>query len=182
MTSAFSDELLSAYLDGELNAEERAYVEAQLRERVELRRLCDELRALTGHIAGHAGRAVRQKTSRNESCGRRSVRCSPTPAPAADQPATADAQCEKIVELHKRSFLDSANWRIGIGVVAAIAAGVLAMVFLFPPSASQTVRSVAVAPDAANLPREDMADLAMDPRSDTANEGAWYENDLGATD
>ena len=46
MTAPFSDELLSAYLDGELNAEERAYVEAQLRERVELRRLCDELRAL----------------------------------------------------------------------------------------------------------------------------------------
>ncbi len=43
MMLPFSDELISAYLDGELSAQERQYVEAQLRENADLRRLCDEL-------------------------------------------------------------------------------------------------------------------------------------------
>ncbi len=46
MTSPFSDELISAYLDGELTAEEQARVEKQLRDDAELRRMCDELRVL----------------------------------------------------------------------------------------------------------------------------------------
>jgi hypothetical protein len=50
MTESFSDELLSAYLDGELSAEERARVEQRLAESPELRRLCDELRALSATL------------------------------------------------------------------------------------------------------------------------------------
>ena len=46
MTGPFSDELISAYLDGELTAQEQARVEQELRENAELRRMCDELRAL----------------------------------------------------------------------------------------------------------------------------------------
>ena len=44
MTLPFSDELISAYLDGELTAEEQQYVEEQLRENADLRRTYDELR------------------------------------------------------------------------------------------------------------------------------------------
>ncbi|HVW39278.1 MAG TPA: zf-HC2 domain-containing protein [Pirellulales bacterium] len=48
MNSIPDDELLSAYLDGELSEEERARVEQMLAERPEARQLLDELRALSG--------------------------------------------------------------------------------------------------------------------------------------
>src|SRR5215831_17778870 len=46
MDHADNDLLLSAYLDGELNAEERAHVEQLLASSAEARQLVDELRAL----------------------------------------------------------------------------------------------------------------------------------------
>ncbi len=46
MTSEPREELISAYVDGELSAEERARVEQWLAESAELRQLADELRAL----------------------------------------------------------------------------------------------------------------------------------------
>ncbi|MFW6170122.1 MAG: anti-sigma factor family protein [Planctomycetota bacterium] len=46
MTYPFPDDLISAYLDGELNADERARVEEQLRDDAELRRLFEELRGM----------------------------------------------------------------------------------------------------------------------------------------
>ena len=50
MNHEFSDELLSAYLDDELSPEERADVEAALDADPELRRTCDELRALSNAL------------------------------------------------------------------------------------------------------------------------------------
>ena len=44
----YLSELLSAYLDGEVTAEERALVEQQLAENTEFRQLHDELMALRG--------------------------------------------------------------------------------------------------------------------------------------
>ncbi|MEX2176860.1 MAG: hypothetical protein WD872_21010 [Pirellulaceae bacterium] len=47
MTREFSDELLSAYLDGQLSAAERATVDAELAANPDLRQLLDELQSLT---------------------------------------------------------------------------------------------------------------------------------------
>ncbi len=73
MASSFSDDLISAYLDGELSAQEQAMVEAALRDSAELRRLCDELRTLRTALqaipdepppAGLAERVLRQAERR----------------------------------------------------------------------------------------------------------------------
>ena len=50
MTDPLQDEMLSAYLDGELTAEEQAEVERRLAEEPESRQLLEELRAMSGAI------------------------------------------------------------------------------------------------------------------------------------
>lgn len=50
MNEPFSDELISAYLDGELTAEEQSLVEQALVENAECRQLFEELRALRGSL------------------------------------------------------------------------------------------------------------------------------------
>jgi hypothetical protein len=50
MNRKFSDELISAYLDGELTAEEKALVEEQLMDNVEHRKMFEELRALRASL------------------------------------------------------------------------------------------------------------------------------------
>ena len=50
MPLEFTDELLSAYLDGELSPAERAQVESQLATDPQARQLVDELRALSGAV------------------------------------------------------------------------------------------------------------------------------------
>jgi hypothetical protein len=50
MNREFSDELISAYLDGELTSEEQALVEQQLMDSAEHRKLFAELRALRGSL------------------------------------------------------------------------------------------------------------------------------------
>jgi putative zinc finger protein len=52
MAREFSDELLSAYLDGELSAAERAVVESRLAADPEARQLLDELRVLSSEVRG----------------------------------------------------------------------------------------------------------------------------------
>ncbi len=46
MNASFPDDLLSAYLDGEVTAQQQALIERQLEEDAQLRKLCDQLRVL----------------------------------------------------------------------------------------------------------------------------------------
>ncbi len=158
MTAPFSDELLSAYLDGELNAEERAYVEAQLRERVELRRLCDELRALRATL--QAMPVARPPENFAERVLRQAERQMLADSASCEDGTANDAQpSDEPVELLRRSWLEDPRWRTGIGVVAGLAACLLAMVFLYPPAARQNGRNVALRPDAISQPSEGMSKL-----------------------
>ena len=59
MTRPFNDELLSAYLDGELPAVERAAVEAHLATSAEDRELLEELRDLRGELQALPASAAR---------------------------------------------------------------------------------------------------------------------------
>jgi hypothetical protein len=168
MTAPFSDELLSAYLDGELNAEERAYVETQLRERVELRRLCDELRALRASL--QAMPVARPPENFAERVLRQAERQMLADSSSCQDGTANDAQpSEEPVELLKRSWLDDPRWRTGIGVVAGLAACVLAMLFLYPPAALQNGRNVALHPDGISQPNEGMSKLDSEFRASSAD-------------
>jgi anti-sigma factor RsiW len=50
MTCEFHDELLSAYLDGELSADERAALEQRLADSPELRGMLDELQSVSHQV------------------------------------------------------------------------------------------------------------------------------------
>src|SRR5262245_34980893 len=129
MVNRPQDELLSAYLDGELTAEERAHVEQQLADSAELRQLLDELRSLRSGLellprykleADFAERVLRKAErsmlSEPPIGGEANVPVMPAAErPAGRRPATG-------------------SWNIGGArrwgwAAAAIAAGVLIMIF-----------------------------------------------------
>ena len=123
MTAPFSDELISAYLDGELTASEQEYVEAQLRENADLRRMCDELRALRMTLRAMpvaeppenlVERILRQAERRMLS-GDQAL--ADIPSAAAAIPSVAPTQVFR-------------NWRVALAVVATLAASVLAILWL----------------------------------------------------
>ncbi len=164
MTSPFSDELISAYLDGELTAQEQVYVEEQLREHADLRRMCDELRAAARTLQAMpvaeppenlAERILRQAERRMLS----------------DEAALVDSSCADPAEAPSpagRSRYALRDWRVGVAVVATLAACVLAMLWL--PQMSQQARDVAQAPNTAapSSPVERRVEIVAAPVRDAA--------------
>ncbi len=146
MTSPFSDELISAYLDGELTAEEQVRVEKQLREDAQLRRMCDELRALRFTLQSLpaaepaqdlADRVLRQ-AERRMLTGDEATAGTITPRATADQ-----AGSERTPLLRR--------WRVAAGVAASLAA--LLLLALWLPGQLPHDRAVAVSgPAPANAP------------------------------
>ncbi len=126
MTSPFSDELISAYLDGELTAEEQTLVEKQLRGDAELRRMCDELRALRFTLQSLpaadpaedlADRVLRQ-AERRMLTGEESV--------AQSTPTT----CTPAVPAISETGPARRHWRLVAGAVASLAALLLLALWL----------------------------------------------------
>lgn len=135
MTRPFSDELISAYLDGELTAEEREFVAAQLRDNAELRRMCDELRSLRATLQAmpvaeppedFAERVLRQAERRMLS--------GDGPSWVGPSAAAGGAISFSQALTRKRR-----GWRVAIACAAALAASVLAVMW-WP---SNNVRDVA---------------------------------------
>lgn len=161
MTSSFPDDLISAYLDGELNADERARVEEQLRRDPKLQRMCDELRALRATLQAmpasrppedFSERVLRQAERRmllgehDEESGREAA------PPAASEEAEPTA-----VERRARK---KRNWRLVLPLIATVATTVLVAAFLYRPSLFQAPRDVA---RTENLQTTDGAEAAATP-------------------
>ena len=136
MNHEFSDELLSAYLDDELSPEERASVDEALEADPELRRTCDELRALSN-----------------------TLQAMPSSQPTSDwseavlQRATAVNPAQVAPTLSRRSGSNLRAWSLVAGTLATIAATVLVVVNLSrQPSDDQTrdVAQATVAQEAGN--------------------------------
>ncbi len=164
MTSPFSDELISAYLDGELTAQEQVYVEEQLREHADLRRMCDELRALRATLQAMpvaeppenlAERILRQAERRMLS----------DEAAMVDSPFADAAQAPSPAGRPHYALRD---WRVGVAVVTALAACVLAMLWL--PQMSPQARDVAQAPntEAPSSSAERRVEIVAAPVRDAA--------------
>lgn len=139
MNTPFSDELISAYLDGELTAEQHAFVEKQLSEDPQLRRLCDELHALRSALQSvppvdppgdFAQRVLRQAERRMlaESDGQGEVSDGARPVPLKGSPAT------QLRMAHRR-------WPAVAGWIAAAAALLLVAGLLVGPSRWLTSRA-----------------------------------------
>ncbi len=139
MTSPFSEELISAYLDGELTAQEKAHVEKQLREDAGLRRMCDELRVLRVTLQSIpaedlsqdlAERVLRQAERRMLLGEEEAAEAEPTsdgtvPAPAA--PSQTVSPLAVAIPMRR-------NWRFIAGCVATAAALFLTVLFLLEPA------------------------------------------------
>jgi anti-sigma factor RsiW len=146
---AWSDDLLSAYLDGELDPETRTEVEAHLAASPERRAALDDLRAARDAVRGlpmvdltpEAWRAV-------------------IAAVAADEPAPVAAP-GRVAALRSRLRARPTGWA-GLGAAVAAAAVVAAVVFLPGPSR--------VAPKVATFATEHSAraSVGSDPVSSLA--------------
>ncbi len=140
MTSPLPDELISAYLDGELNASERARVEEALRKDADLRRMCDELRALGSTLQSMpvadpsedlAERVLRQAERRmllGEVTPAEKTPAEKTQAYRASANTTRPVAAASAVRPWRR------NWRLVAGVVSTVAALLLVAVVLFEQS------------------------------------------------
>jgi hypothetical protein len=137
MTSEPREELISAYVDGELSAEERTRVEQWLAESAELRQLADELRALRSSMQAlprhqldqDLGPAVLRRAERAVLGG------------GADRPIAGQIQPGKSIASW---WLRGAGWR-RLAWPAVVAATALAIV-IYDRQQQPAERQVAAAP------------------------------------
>ncbi len=166
MTKHFSDELISAYLDGELTAEQQALVEQELADRPEMRRLHDELRLLRQTL-----QEVPQVTPREDladrilrSAERASLRNngSETTLPIDDSAGT-DSAAETVLVSRRWS------WQAAVVTLTALAATVLLVLFIPPPK--QTVTTNNPPPESSHFTSTDGSIADREVRGDPEERG-----------
>jgi len=138
----FSDELISAFLDGELTADEQALVEDRLVDNATDRQVFKELRALRKTLRSLPRHELGKDLS--ESVLRRAERAmlvESADLPAKPEDATAPTSA---AEAPPTVPLEGGNWRGVLWAAAAVAAVVLLMVFA---PGRQGERNIAEAPD-----------------------------------
>lgn len=142
MNSIPDDELLSAYLDGELSEEERARVEQMLAEQPEARQLLDELRALSGgfealprhrleaDFASRVLRAAERELLTEDTLGDAPAASPRSAASSSNDGTDSSARDHAIRPAERRPFaIDWKRWRRPLAWAgAAMAAGLLLMV------------------------------------------------------
>ena len=174
MSAPNDQELLSAYLDGEANAEERAFVERRLAESAEWRQLLDELKSLRGAFAALPRYRLSEDLSAAvlaDAARLREAASRPEPEPGnglaeerpSDQAAASRSAGSSAASADEQSSgprslppepdllgrLRRRGWRAIVWPVLALAAALLVMVF----DPSQRQIKVAQAPrEPARLP------------------------------
>lgn len=137
MNSERREEMISAYLDGELSAEERAQVEAWLAESLELRQLHDELKALGASIQALPRHQLTQDL---QAAVLRRAEQSVLAGGAARNQIAGDVRPASKAPL----WLRGAGWRRLAWPAVAIAAALVVM--LFDAEQAPAPREVAQAP------------------------------------
>ncbi len=131
------NELLSAYLDGELTAEQQADVERLLAENPAAQQLLDELRALSSTLQEMPRHTVPEDLSQQVlRRAERKILTEPPPPAAAIEPARPIL----------RRLMNPRVWAYPALVVAV---ALIVMVFREPPEDGNVLHEVAEAPDAA---------------------------------
>lgn len=149
MNRPFNEELITAYLDGELTAEEQAQVEQALAEDDRLRRLHDDLRALRGSLqamprytldASFAERVLRQAeramlSQRETSDATSAAATSNEPAPGSGASSTSPIPPTSLPSSADISPAgrQPMSWRVVASAVAGLAA-LLLLALMIPPA------------------------------------------------
>ena len=174
----FSDELISAYLDGELSPEEKARVEDLLIDSPEHRRLFEELKALrtTLHslpsyqLGGDFAKRVLQKAEREMLTGSKADEDSAAPQQETEQANTSAAPPVLPTPGTKPNEPSEGSWRGMIWAVAVLAAA-LAVALALPIGLRETNQSEDVATTAGS---EDKRFESM-TAAESAGEEAYLE-------
>lgn len=174
MTSEPREDLISAYLDGELSAAQRAEVEKSLAESAELRQLYDELRALGGsmqalprHKLDHdLGPAVLRRAERT------------VLGASVERPVGEKVEPDGPV----RAWWSRGTWHRWAGSAAALAAGLLLL--LFDTQEQPAPRQVAKAPQAESFvgaaPDDGAAAKRTEPQAAETSSPSEHEADRAA--
>ncbi len=140
----FNEELITAYLDGELTADEQAQVEQTLQSDARLRQMHDDLRALRSSL-----QALPQQTL-DASFAERVMR-----AARQAQAPPIDAEPEVLVKTHhgqdttvRHAQHEPLAWRVVVWAIAGLAAAVVVVLFL-PKQTSEVARHLPVTREAA---------------------------------
>jgi len=173
------NELLSAYLDGELSAEDRARVEQWLTKDATARKTLDALRAVGASLKGLPTHQLDEDLSQRVlRAAEQQILAEPTRLADAPRPA-AQAEALSVRRLARRLFsLRGLAWS---GLAVAIA--ILLMVFQTEPPGPGS--DVAIAPEASKSDDAAPALVAADEaraepaegESDTLSRGAYPAND-----
>lgn len=162
MNSIPDDELLSAYLDGELSEEERARVEQLLAEQPEARQLLDELRALSGgfealpkhrlevDFASRVLRAAEREMLAGDPPGEMPAASPRSAASSSSEVADSSTRDHALRPAAREAHpFDWKRWRRPLAWAgAAMAAGLLLMVMERGRQGVAPIGQVARAPDA----------------------------------
>lgn len=143
MNESFSDELISAFLDGELTAEEQALVEQTLMDSVEQRHVFEELRALRGGLqalpthklsADFSQRVLRkaERAIRDAQPPLSAAPVSQTAAPAIQVAKNNEQSAVSPAATARRTHSDAGKFRVIVSACAAIAAALL--IALYAPN------------------------------------------------
>lgn len=200
MNEKFSDELISAFLDGELTADEQALVEQMLLDSAQYRRMFDELRALRHSLQAlptykldenFAERVLRRAervmlTSSEPPIGSppaaaisENVSTAKTPDASATNPSATkpSAALNAPTADESNSHLPSVehshgNWHVAVIAVATVAAMLLITFFIPPP---EEIGDSRVAEKAPRSPSREVAELKKSgalKESDSADQPA----------
>jgi len=173
------DELISAYLDGEVTDEERRHVERLLAERPECRKLFEELQAITGQLRAaprhelddRFARRVLRRAERHMLAGEPSNAVpndatAPAEAPSVASPSSESPLTSATISIASARTLKGHNWR-RYGWAGLAAAAALLVMFLSGPEPD------ADNPQVANAPQAGPESLSLDtPRGELPNIGA----------
>ncbi len=183
MTSPFPDELISAYLDGELTAEERARVEEQLDKDPTLRQMYNDLRTLGSTLQALpladpsedlAQRVLRQAERRmltgEEACAPfAQTPCEGTAATVSHTTESQNTDAQDTDAAVVRISAARRHWRLIAGITCTVAALLLVTVMLFDQTRPMATNKVAMDTEVATPGQAGAVDTTAD---DTTAESA----------
>ncbi len=178
MKNEFPDELISAYLDGEVTADEQAQVEQALHDNAEYQHLFDELRTLRSSLQSLP--RCQLDATFSERVLRRAERAMLEPAAVSDSGDGAvkhstDGRAHPASRPKRRML--SKRWYAAIGISAAIAAVLVVALFIMPKGPDPNTVKKDDSPDKKSAVVDALKNQPDNPVTSNRAEGEGRNND-----